>query len=322
MDEELTLRDLYLVLARYRAVLIALPLLAALLTFAVVSLLPRPYSSQVLVAVNVVTDLPTDAGVFGVDPKLFPSPQALSNAYQQSAPARLAGVWRADAADIARDLDARQDDKSGALSLTAHAQSPTAARERAAQAAADFSRYVDGVVSGVLRSGLAATERRLQAQIQADSDLIGQLTALRKGVPLTLPGNGQASVREQLTQAGVDPRLAGNGYGAANPAYTLLTINIAQAQTRVASAEADLARLKAVLADPAQQLALSRQLVQASTLGDPALPLKPDGLGPLTLAVLAYLLTLVACVLGALLHHAVRGPETRPLASRAVITGD
>lgn len=322
MDDELTLRDLYLLLARYRTLLIVLPLAVALLTFALASLLPRPYSAQALVAVNVVTDAPSGAGLFGFDPRLLPSARALSDAYQQGAPARLSGVWRADAADITRDLEARQDDKSGALSLTAHAQSPAAARERAAQAAADFSRYVDGVVGGVLRSSLAATQRRLQSQVAADNDLARQLTALRKDVPLTLPGSGQASVREQLQQAGVDPRLAGNGYGAANPAYTLMTINIAQAQTRVASAEADLTRLQSVLADPDQQLALSRQLVQVNTLGEPALPIKPDGLGPLTLAVLAYLLTLVLSVLGALLHHAVRGPEPRALPSRPVITGD
>ncbi len=323
MDEELTIRDLYEVLRRYRTLLIALPLAVAVLVFAVASFLPRTYAAEAVLTVGIAATAPTDSGnIFDFDPKLLPTPGALVSAYQSSAPARLAGSWQTDARSVLQDFEATQDDQSSALTLTAKAHSPQAALSRAQAAASDFKSYVNTVAASVLNTSLGTVQRRVQVQLSTDSELVRELQRLRAQTPPILPGVGQSTVRDQLEAAGVDPRYAGASDESANPAFTLLTVQVAQNQARVANDQATLARLKSLLADKPGQLALAGQLVQVNLLGAPSLPLKAQGLGPATLAVLAYLLALVATVLWALLHHAVRGPEPRAQGRRAVVTGD
>ena len=323
MDEELTLRDLYEVLRRYRTLLIALPLALALLVFAVASFLPRSYAAKAVLTVGVAASAPTDASnIFDFDPKLLPTPGALVSAYQANAPSRLAAGWRTDARSVLQDFEASQDEQSTALTLTAQAHTPEAARQRAEAAASDFKRYVGGVAAAILNTSLETVQRRLQVQLSTDQQLVRDLQQLRAQTPLTLPGAGQSTVRDQLQAAGVDPRYAGASDQSANPAFTLLTVQLAQNQAKVAGDQANLSRLKALLGDQSQQLALAGQLVQVNLLGAPTTPLKPQGLGPTTLAVLAYLLALVGSVLWALLHHAVQGPAAAPRPRRTVVTGD
>ncbi len=319
MDEELSLRDISDILGQYKILIFGLPLLLAVIAFAAASFFPKTYTSEAVVALNNIAAGGT-ASTVTLDPNLLPSASALVSGYQVAAPRRLAGVWNTDAAKVAAQFGIKADDKSGVISLTARAERPATAQARAEQAVGDFVSYTNGVVTNVLLASYRSRLEQTQFDLQSDRQVVKSLRASLAGTPAVLSGQGVASGRDGAAGAGLDPRFAGNADQAANPAYSYLSVQIAQTEARLAGNGALLAQLQTAVNNPGQLIALARQTTQLNQLADPNLANKPDGVGRGTLTILALLLGALLAVLIAFVSHALRRPATPTPAPRRALT--
>lgn len=319
MEDEISLRDIADILAPQRAVLLGVPLLLAAIALGVVGAVPGTYASTVVLSVGTAPNSGSGESEL-LAAELLPGSAALASAYEQAAPARLAQRWRLDGRDLAPLLDVRVNDQSKAVNVVARASGdPEQARARAAAAASDFRNFVDERVSAALGAGLAAQLGQAKLSLSADRQVRQSLKALVEQTPQVLPGTGQASLRQNLSAQGLDPRFTGNSDQAASPAYALLSVRLAETEARLATTEAQVTRLQTLLRDRQQRLTVARQVVQVQVLNPASTPTKPVGPGRAVVTVLAFVLGLLLSVVWALLRHALRRdpaprrePRTQP----------
>ncbi|AFZ66424.1 hypothetical protein [Deinococcus peraridilitoris] len=323
MDDELSLRDIANILGRYTALLIGLPLLLAALAFGALSLSARTFTSKTILALNNNTQNRDGADTLNLDPSLLPSAAALTSAYQGVAPRRLAGVWQTEGRDVQQAFEARYDEKSNAITLSAQAESPADAQRRVEQATEDFVRYANRVVTNVISEIYRSRLQQTRFDVQSDRLVLTNLRRSLAQTPQVLSGRGQSTGRANADAVGLDGRFAGNSDQPANPAYAYIAVKIAELDARLATNEALVTRLENSLRSPEQLLSLARQTTQLSTLAEANVPITPNGPGRGMVTLLAFLLGGLLAVLIAFVHHALRAPSpARPVQAATLQHGD
>ncbi len=292
-EDELTLRDLYLILKRRARLIWSGAIGLALVAFAISALMPKTYES---------------AAVFSVASSKGAKPAALVEAFK----ARLGTAGFAKQlgeGDRVTWAKVRYDEKKGYLRLTASAHDPETARARAvalAEAASeDF--VADQLVSlkQELEKERADLRTTLLALTERQKVLEASLRALPKGI--ATPNAGEA-----LRSMGVDPLVAESP----DPAAAYLRLELAKVEADVAAKTGRLKQLEALLSDEAALRRLAEARSPLRLVASPGLPLEPVAPRPLLNTALAFVLGLFLAVFWAFLQAALEPPEETQVAEK------
>ena len=292
-EDELTLRDLYLILKRRARLIWSGAIGLALVAFAASALMPKTYES---------------AAVFSVASSKGAKPAALVEAFK----ARLGTAGFAKQlgeGDRVTWAKVRYDEKKGYLRLTASAHDPETARARAvalAEAASeDF--VADQLVSlkRELEKERADLRTTLLALTERQKVLEASLRALPKGS--VTPNAGEA-----LRSMGVDPLVAESP----DPAAAYLRLELAKVEADMAAKTGRLKQLEALLSDEAALRRLAEARSPLRLVASPGLPLEPVAPRPLLNTALAFVLGLFLAVFWAFLQAALDPPEETQVAEK------
>ena len=285
-EDELSLRDLYLILKKRARLIWAMTLGLAAAAFAVSELLPKTYES---------------AAVFAVAPSEGAKPAALVEAFK----ARLSTAEFAEKLGEEGKISwakVRFDEKKGYLRLSARAHDPETARARAealAKAAAeDFA--ADQLAE--LRQELKKERAELQAALLALAERRKTLEAALRALP---EGASPPQVQRVLRSAGVDPRVGESP----DPAAAYLRLELARVEAEAAKKTGRLKQVEALLKDEAALRRLAEARSPLRLVASPGLPPKPVSPRPLLNTALAFVLGLFLSVFWAFLQAALEPPE-------------
>ncbi len=285
-EDELTLRDLYLILKKRARLIVGLTLGLGVLAFFVSLIIPKTYDSAAVLAV-----VPGDGA----------KPAALVEAFRarigtQAFAERLGEEGPVSWAKV------RFDEKRGYLKLEATAPTPEGARHRA-----------EALARAAIEDFTAAAEERLRRDLRREQiDLEAALVALQKKLKelkANLAGFGteraSSLTGEVLRSVGVDPLVARS----LDPGRAYLRLEVAKTEAELAAKSARMAQIETTLKDPEALKALAQGSLGIRLVGAPGLPLKPSGPRVLLNTALALVLGFFLAVFGAFLAAALEEPE-------------
>lgn len=295
-EDELSLRDLYLILKKRARMIWAVTLGFAAIAFAVSELLPKTYEST---------------AVFAVVAAEGAKPEALVEAFKA----------KLSSAEFARKLGeeekvswatVRFDGKKGYMRLSARANDPKIAQARAkalAEAAGeDFALDRLATLRQALEKERADLEAALLALAERREVLKAALDALPKGA-------SSPEVKRALRAAGVDPLVAENP----DPAAAYLRLELARVEAEVAEKTGRLKQVRALLSDESELMRLAKAQSPFRLVAHPGLPPEPVSPKPLLNTALAFVLGLFLSVFWAFLQAALEPPEEVKVAEEPLV---
>lgn len=303
--DEISLRDLYLVLHRWRRVILGVTLGAALLVFVVSQLLPKTFTSTVVVSLN----LNAQSNQQGLLNNL-PSLPGLAQGFVDLQSTTLLSE-DLKAANPSQYYKAKFDDKRGLLNLIAVGTNPAEAKERADRLLNVLRKYlrermVDGVSSNT-RAALTQTQLDVEAARKSLQRIQEELKSFASS------GRSDATLAAGLEARQVDPQSA----RANSPAYTSLSLDESRLRSQVAQMEARTDTLKQLLNQPDSINQLVGQALLVQVLVPPAEPLRPTFPRPLLFTAIAGILGFLFSILWAFIAEAIR-PKDAPLNANGI----
>lgn len=293
-SEDVSLRDIYLILNRKRMLIIGLTLLLALLTLVVSLVWPKTYTSKVVVSLSLANQS-NQQGLLNNLPSLSGLAQGFVDLQSTTLLAKDLGVSEPPSV-----YKASFDDKKGLLNLSAKGKTPAIAKERAERilnVARNYlrERMVEGASSNI-RAALTQTQLDLQAAKESLKRIRAELAST--------PDKGQpnATIAAGLEARQVDPQAA----RASSPGYTSLSLDESRFRSSVAQLEARIDTLKQFLNEPDSINQLVGQALQVQTLVPPAEPLRPTSPRPVLYTAIAAVLGLLLSLLWAFIAEAIR----------------
>ncbi len=299
--DEITLRDLYLVLKRNKHLVLGLPLLLAALTLAWSLLWPKTYTSQVVVSLSLANQ--SSQGLLNNLPSLTGLAQGFVDLQKTRLLANQLGVD-----DPSRYYKARFDEKRGLLFLTAQGRTAAEAEERASQILQVARVYLERNLLEGAQANLQAAQTQARLDLQAAKDALKSIQAQLSLAPDRAVSN--ATIAAGLEARGADPQAART----ANPAYTSLSLDESRLRSQIAQLEARIATLSDFLRQPEAIRRLVSQALLVQVLVPPAEPLRPSFPRPLLFTVVAGALGFMIGVLWAFVAEAIR-PQPVAVAS-------
>ena len=295
-SDEISLRDIYLVLKRRVWQILGLGIALAIVTLLWSLLWPKTYTSQVVVSLSLANQ--SSQGLLNN----LPSLPGLAQGFVDLQNTRLLAE-QLEISDPTRFYSARFDDKRGLLFLTAQGRTSAEAGARAERILSVARKYLeDSLVEGA-RANIRAAQTQAQLDLRAAQDgLKGIQTQLRLA-PDRAASN--ATVAAGLEARGNDPQVA----RAANPAYTSLSLDESRLRSQIAQLEARIGTLNDFLRQPQAIGQLVSQALLVQVLVPPAEPLRPSFPRPLLFTVIAGILGLLIGVLWAFVAEAIRPRE-------------
>ncbi len=303
MDDEISLRDVYLILKRSSRMILGVTLLALVVAYGVSVLLPPTYESEALVQALVLktSDEATAPGVTDVF-RTLPDGTAMGLGFNKQIENE--GPYVAKVIGNAPvKVESRFDDKKNVLTITVRGRDAAETRQFAEELLAAFGNYVrDQAYAGASASleGVLEQARLSYAALQARIDQLKN--SLSQAVPV---GTGDAA-KLALESDGVPPNVARSD----DPALAYMSLELAKQQTDKASLEAEINALQQLAANPDQLRRLSEQAARVNVLSPPPLPQEPVAPRPLLNAVLAAVLAFVLAVFWAFISAALADEET------------
>lgn len=295
-SDEISLRDIYLVLKRRVWRILGLGIALAIVTLLWSLLWPKTYISQVVVSLSLANQ--SSQGLLNN----LPSLPGLAQGFVDLQNTRLLAE-QLEVSDPTRFYSARFDDKRGLLFLTAQGRTSAEAGARAERILSVARKYLeDSLVEGA-RANIRAAQTQAQLDLRAAQDgLKGIQTQLRLA-PDRAASN--ATVAAGLEARGNDPQTA----RAANPAYTSLSLDESRLRSQIAQLEARIGTLNDFLRQPQAIGQLVSQALLVQVLVPPAEPLRPSFPRPLLFTVIAGILGLLIGVLWAFVAEAIQPRE-------------
>jgi LPS O-antigen subunit length determinant protein (WzzB/FepE family) len=294
-SDEISLRDLYLVLRRRSRLIVGLALGLALLTLAFSLLWPKTYTSQVVVSLSLSNQ--SSQGLLNNLPSLSGLAQGFVDLQQTRLLANQLGVD-----DPTRFYKARFDEKRGLLFLTAQGSTAAEAEARAGRILEVARKYLERNLLEGAQSNLRAALTQARFDLQAAQDGLKGIQAQLRTAPDPVASN--PTVAAALEARGTDPQTA----RATNPAYTSLSLDESRLRSQIAQLEARIGTLTDFLKQPEAIGQLVSQALLVQVLVPPAEPLRPSFPRPLLFTVVAGVLGLVLGVLWAFVLEAI-GPR-------------
>ncbi|WP_337869753.1 Wzz/FepE/Etk N-terminal domain-containing protein [Meiothermus sp.] len=295
-SDDISLRDIYLVLKRRVWQILGLGVALALVTLLWSLLWPKTYTSQVVVSLSLANQ--SSQGLLNN----LPSLPGLAQGFVDLQNTRLLAE-QLEVSDPTRFYSARFDDRRGLLFLTAQGRTSAEAGARAERILSVARKYLeDSLVEGA-RANIRAAQTQAQLDLRAAQDgLKGIQTQLRLA-PDRAASN--ATVAAGLEARGNDPQAA----RAANPAYTSLSLDESRLRSQIAQLEARIGTLTDFLQQPQAIGQLVSQALLVQVLVPPAEPLRPSFPRPLLFTVIAGVLGLLVGILWAFIAEAIRPRE-------------
>lgn len=320
-QDEISLRDLYLVLKRNARMILAVTLGAALVTFAISMILPKTYRSQANLSLSLSIQpfygqqQPTNQQErFSQILANLPSLSGLTGSFQDRLETREL-AQSLGVANPASRYQAKFDDKTGIWRLSAKGSSPEEARRATEKLLATARDFLESKLTQTVNSNLAAL--LAQARIDAESAQIG-LQEIKKALANTPPTVGaDAAVASALESQGVNPLVA----RATSPAYASLKLQEANLRSQLAQAQARIETYSRLARNPQEIRTLVGQALQIQLLVAPSEPLRPVSPRPLLYAAIAAVLGLILSVFWAFLAEALapRRPEPEAAAPHTIL---
>ena len=299
MEDEISLRDLYLMLKRQSRWILAVTLLVTVAVFAVSSLWPPSYESEAVAQALVLNqdrtelDFPAAAYVF----RTLPAAPALGVGFSKQIETNGPYVARV-IGDATVEVKARFDDKKNLLTISVRGGDAAEVRQFARDLLGAFDDYVKDRVFQSAGANLAGALAQSRLELGSVRSQIQELETALDQAPRVSAGT---DVQIALESDEVPPNVARAG----NPAQAYLGLQLAKQQARLASLNAEIASLEALAGDPARLRRLSEQVAQVGVLSPPALPEEPVAPRVLLNTSLAAVLTLLLAVFLAFLREAV-----------------
>ncbi len=302
MEDEISLRDVYLVLKRSSRMIIGVTLAALLLVLTVSYLLPPTYESETLVQALVLKaasqeEAPGVADVF----RTLPEGSAMGLGFNKQIDSE--GPYVAKVIGNAPvKVKSRFDDKKNVLTITVRGRDAAETRQFAEELLAAFGKYVRDQAFGAASASLDGALE--QARLEAEA-LQARIEQLRTSLPQVVPVTAGTAAQVALESDQVPPNIARSD----NPALAYMSLELAKQQTAKASLDAEVAALQRLAANPDQLRRLSEQAARVNVLSPPPLPQEPVAPRPLFNAVLAAMLAFIMAVFWAFLSAALAGEE-------------
>ncbi|WP_027882650.1 Wzz/FepE/Etk N-terminal domain-containing protein [Meiothermus rufus] len=299
--DEITLRDLYLVLKRNKHLVLGLPLLLAALTLVGSLLWPKTYTSQVVVSLSLANQ--SSQGLLNNLPSLAGLAQGFVDLQQTRLLANQLGVD-----DPTRYYRARFDEKRGLLFLTAQGSTAAEAEERANRILQVARSYLERNLLEGAQANLRAAQTQARLDLQAARDALKSIQVELSRAPDLAVSNG--TLAAGLEARGTDPQVARS----ASPAYTSLSLDESRLRSQIAQLEARITTLNDFLRQPQAIRQLVSQALLVQVLVPPAEPLRHSFPRPLLFTVVAGVLGFMIGVLWAFVAEAIR-PQPAAVAS-------
>lgn len=296
VNDEISLRDLYVVLRRWRVLVLGCAIGAALVALVVSLALPKRYESMGVYSLSLqidkmtapLTNLPSLSGLAqGYNDSLETT--ARSNELGEAVPKGL--------------FSAKYDEKKGLWSLVGVGVTPELAQERADRLMGSARKYVMDRITQSVKVNIAGTLE------QARLDLgVAEQSLLRVGQAMgSVP---QVSNRDGATTAGlesqsVDPLSARSN----NPAYVALAVQQSQLKVQRAQAQARVQSYLDLLNAPTRLAAFTGQALSIQTITEPTAPLDATSPRPALYTALAGIVGLFIGSILPFVIEAVRDPE-------------
>ncbi len=303
MEDEVSLRDLYLILKRSSKWIVGFTVAVAVLVYLVSSLLPPKYESEAVAQALVLQQndnalsFPAAASVF----RTLPDAVALGVGFNKQLETKGPYVTRV-LGDAPVEVSARFDDKKNLLTLTVRGNDPAEVKQFAEALLAAFDDYVKDRVFQSAGANLAGALAQSRLDFNSVRSQIRELEASLERLPEM---NVAATDAATLEAEGVAPNVARSS----DPGRAYLGLALAKQQAQLANLNAEIASLEALAADPAQLRRLSEQTAQVNVLSPPPLPDQPVSPRPLFNTALAALLALMLAVFWAFVREAIAPEE-------------
>jgi uncharacterized protein involved in exopolysaccharide biosynthesis len=294
--DEITFRDLYLLLKKWSLTILGISLGMALLTFTVSQLLPRTYTSQVVVSLSMVNQ--TSQGLLNN----LPSLAGLAQGFVDLQNTRLMAE-KLEVADPTQFFSARFDEKRGLLFLTAQGQTAAEAGARVERILNVAREYLENSLAEGASANIRAALTQARLDLRVAQDGLKGIQAQLRLAPDRAASN--PTVAAALEARGNDPQAA----RAANPALTSLSLEESRLRSQIAGLEARSSTLTEFLQQPQSVGQLVSQALLVQVLVPPAEPLRASFPRPLLFTVIAGVLGLLMGVLWAFVAEAIRPRE-------------
>ena len=302
MEDEISLRDLYLILKERSRVIIGVTLAALLITFAVSKLIPPTYESEAVAQALVTTnDGQAEPTGFSEVFRTLPSGEAMGLGFSKQI--KNSGPYVANIiGNSSVKVKSRFDDKKNVLTITVDGRDPAETKQFAEELLAAFDNYVRDQAYASASASLNGALEQARLDTQAIQARIDQLkSSLSEIVGVKASGTTQAA----LESDGVSPSIA----RADNPALAYVSLELAKQQTAMASLNSEIQALQQLAANPEQLRRLSEQAARVNVLSPPPLPQEPVSPRPLFNAALAAIMAFILAVFWAFLSAALVGDE-------------
>jgi uncharacterized coiled-coil protein SlyX len=299
MEDEISLRDLYLMLKRQSRWILTVTVLVTAAVFAVSSLWPPTYESEAVAQALVLNqdgtalEFPAAAYVF----RTLPAGPALGVGFSKQIETNGPYVARV-IGDATVEVRSRFDDKKNLLSITVAGGDPEETWQFALDLISAFDDYVKDRVFQSAGANLAGALAQSRLKLRSVRSQIDELEASLAKVP-------QLSTSEDAQTALESDEVPPNVARASNPALAYLGLELAKQQAQLANLNAEIASLEALAADPAQLRRLSEQVAQVNVLSPPAVPEEPVAPRVMLNTALAAVLSLMLAVFLAFLREAI-----------------
>jgi uncharacterized protein involved in exopolysaccharide biosynthesis len=301
-SEELSLRDLYLVLYRWRAFIGVFTVVCVVIALAVSFALPKRYSSKVTVSLSLLNQ--TTVAGSGLSNQLLvnlPSLLALAQGFGDLLNTR-ALVSQLDATAPADVYKVQFDEKKGVFSLTAKGETPQESRENAERLLEISQNYIQDNISAAVITNISA----LITQSKLDlSSAQGNLRVLQESLKQT---PSETRTIEAIIPAQVGGSSSAVSARSVSPAYSTLSIQEANLRVSVAQSKGRIETLTRLQSDPAEIKKLIGQAVQIQVLTPAAEPLNAEQPRPLLYAGLSGVLGLLIALVIPFIAEAIRDP--------------
>lgn len=302
-NDELSLRDVYLVLRRWSRFILVFTLSAVLLTFLVSLLLPKTYVSKVTLSLGLNTASLGGSSLTGQLLSNLPSLSGLASGFNSLLDTNALTKDLGD--DLPSDrYKASFDEKKSLFTLTAKGGTPREALENTQKFSQVTRQYFTDRISSVISTNVDSLLTRSRLDLAGTKENLRLLQETLKTTPketrtleiLPLSGaNGSSS--GQVAARGV------------NPAYSALSVQEATLRTSVAQTQALIDALERVRNEPAETQKLVAQALQLQEIVPAAEPLRADFPRPTLYAALAGVLALLISLIVPFIAEAIRDPN-------------
>jgi capsular polysaccharide biosynthesis protein len=303
-SDELSLRDVYLVLRRWARFILIFTVACAVLTFVVSMLLPRVYLSKVTLSLGMNTASIGGSSITGQLLSNLPSLTGLAQGFNNLL----------DTTALAKDLGeenpserykAAFDEKKGLFTLSAKGGTPREALENTQKFSQVTREYFTERISSGIATNIDSLLARSRLDIASTQENLRLLQTALKNTP-----------SETRTLETIVPVTGANGsQGGAisargqNPAFSTLSVQEATLRTSLAQSQALIEALEKFRNEPAELQRLVGQALQLQELVPAAEPLRAEQPRPTLYAALAGVLGLLISLIVPFIAEAIRDPN-------------